>query len=169
MSDCSSYSESTLRVQYNYEFDSHTTTNNLITRNYAYITTEADAGLLIVDLSDMTGNTYWHVTGFMYSCLQYAYNRQLAFYMNAVIAEYPDYGVEAFIIAIDTKGSYDVAVYQLPSEWIEKGNEDIESLLTEYKHYKESNNFNYCHCFRFTSWSKSKLETKVSHIGTIKK
>ena len=32
--------------------------------NYAYVTTEADAGLLIVDLSDMTGNTYWHVTNF---------------------------------------------------------------------------------------------------------
>ncbi|MEE2699912.1 MAG: choice-of-anchor B family protein [Bacteroidota bacterium] len=28
--------------------------------NYAYVTTEADAGLLIVDLNDMTGNTYWH-------------------------------------------------------------------------------------------------------------
>jgi choice-of-anchor B domain-containing protein len=32
--------------------------------NYAYVTTEADAGLLIVDLSDMSGNTYWHVTNF---------------------------------------------------------------------------------------------------------
>tara|TARA_B100000683_G_scaffold128967_1_gene126358 strand:+ start:298 stop:2784 length:2487 start_codon:yes stop_codon:yes gene_type:complete len=32
--------------------------------NYAYVTTEADAGLLIVDLTDMTGNTYNHVTQF---------------------------------------------------------------------------------------------------------
>ena len=32
--------------------------------NYAYITTEADAGLLIVDLTDMTGGTYWHVFSF---------------------------------------------------------------------------------------------------------
>ena len=32
--------------------------------NYAYITTEADAGLLIVDLTDMTGSTYWHVNIF---------------------------------------------------------------------------------------------------------
>ena len=32
--------------------------------NYAYVTTEANAGLLIVDLTDMTGNTYWHVTQF---------------------------------------------------------------------------------------------------------
>ena len=32
--------------------------------NYAYVTTEADAGLLIVDLTDMTGNTYWHVSQF---------------------------------------------------------------------------------------------------------
>jgi len=32
--------------------------------NYAYVTTEADAGLLIVDLTDMTGNTNWHVSQF---------------------------------------------------------------------------------------------------------
>tara|TARA_B100001758_G_scaffold247942_1_gene268810 strand:+ start:14698 stop:17064 length:2367 start_codon:yes stop_codon:yes gene_type:complete len=32
--------------------------------NYAYVTTEADVGLLIVDLTDMTGNTYWHVKDF---------------------------------------------------------------------------------------------------------
>ncbi len=32
--------------------------------NYAYVTTEADAGLLIVDLNDMTGGTYWHVMDF---------------------------------------------------------------------------------------------------------
>jgi hypothetical protein len=83
----------------------------------------------------------WHVTGFMYSCLQYAYYRQLAFYMNAAIAEYPDYKVEGFIVAVDTRGSYDVAVYKLPSEWIEEGQKEIQSLLTEYKHYKEINNF----------------------------
>ena len=35
--------------------------------NYAYVTTEADAGLLIVDLTDMTGNTYWHVSQFVNS------------------------------------------------------------------------------------------------------
>jgi choice-of-anchor B domain-containing protein len=32
--------------------------------NYAYVTTEADAGLLIVDLTDMSGNTNWHVSQF---------------------------------------------------------------------------------------------------------
>ena len=32
--------------------------------NYAYITTEANAGLLIVDLSDLSGNTSWHVSQF---------------------------------------------------------------------------------------------------------
>ena len=32
--------------------------------NYAYVTTEANAGLLIVDLSDMSGNTYNHLTQF---------------------------------------------------------------------------------------------------------
>ena len=32
--------------------------------HYAYVTTEANAGLLIVDLSDMTGNTFYHQTLF---------------------------------------------------------------------------------------------------------
>ena len=32
--------------------------------NYAYVTTEADAGLLIVDLTDMSGSTNWHVSQF---------------------------------------------------------------------------------------------------------
>ena len=32
--------------------------------NYAYVTTEANAGLLIVDLSDMSGSTYSHVSQF---------------------------------------------------------------------------------------------------------
>ena len=33
--------------------------------NFAYVTTESDAGLLIIDLSDMTGNTYYHVKDFV--------------------------------------------------------------------------------------------------------
>ena len=84
----------------------------------------------------------WHTTGFMYSCLQYSYYRQIAFYMYAAMAEYPDYTVEAFIVAVDTKGSYDVAVYKLPEEWINEGNDEIQCLLSEYKYYKETNNFN---------------------------
>ena len=94
---------------------------------------ENKTGILIRD---------WHVTGFMYSCLQYSYYRQLAFYINAVKSEYPDYTVESFIVAVDTKGAYDVAVYKLPDEWIEEGNNEIQCLLTEYKHYKTNNNFN---------------------------
>ena len=35
--------------------------------NYAYITTEANAGLLIVDLTDMTGSTFWRVNTFFNS------------------------------------------------------------------------------------------------------
>ena len=33
--------------------------------NYAYVTTEADTGLLIVDLTDMTGNSFWYVSNFV--------------------------------------------------------------------------------------------------------
>lgn len=32
--------------------------------HYAYVTTEANAGLLIIDLNDMSGNTNWHRTNF---------------------------------------------------------------------------------------------------------
>jgi len=32
--------------------------------DYSYITTEANAGLLIVDLTDLTGNTFWHISQF---------------------------------------------------------------------------------------------------------
>lgn len=84
----------------------------------------------------------WHTTGFMYSCLQYSYYRQLAFYMQAAASKYKDYTVEAFIVAVDTKGSYDTAVYKLPSEWIEEGNDEIKCLLSEYSHYKQSNAWN---------------------------
>jgi hypothetical protein len=96
-----------------------------------------------IPLAEKTGHLVrdWHVTGFMYSCLNYSYYRQLAFYKQGMQELYPDYEVEAFIIAVDTKGSYDVAVYQLPQEWIERGEEEIQCLLTEYKHYTETNNW----------------------------
>ena len=61
--------------------------------------------------------------------------------MNAIQAEYPDYTVDSFIIAVDTKGAYDVAVYKLPQEWIDEGYNEIKCLLSEYKYYKENNNF----------------------------
>ena len=83
----------------------------------------------------------WHVTGFMYSCLNYSYYRQLAFYIQGMQELYPDYEVEGFIIAVDTQGSYDVAVYKLPEEWIAEGLEEIKCLLTEYKHYQASSNW----------------------------
>jgi len=105
------------------------------TSNQVYgecIPLKTDTGFLMRD---------WHVTGFMYSCLQYSYYRQLAFYIEAVKAEYPDYKVEAFIVAVDTKGSYDVAVYQLPKEWLTEGNKEIKYLLSELKHYRETNNW----------------------------
>ena len=81
----------------------------------------------------------YHTTGFLFSCLQYHYHRQLAFYIEAAKSLHPDYTIDAYIVAVDTKGSYDVAVYQLPEAWLDHGREDIEKLLTEYKHYKETN------------------------------
>jgi hypothetical protein len=96
-----------------------------------------------IPLNTNTGHLIrdWHVTGFMYSCLNYSYYRQLAFYIQGMQELYPDYKVEGFIVAVDTQGSYDVAVYKLPKEWLEQGNEEIKCLLTEYKHYQTSSNW----------------------------
>ena len=49
--------------------------------------------------------------------------------------------IAKFYIQKDTKGSYDVAVYKLPEEWLKEGDDEIKCLLSEYQHYKESNNF----------------------------
>ena len=96
-----------------------------------------------IKLKTKTGILFrdWHTTGFMYSVLQYNYHRQLAFYTEAVKSLYPDYKIESFIIAVDTKGSYEVAVYKLPKEWLKEADNDINCLLSEYKDYKQANNF----------------------------
>lgn len=96
-----------------------------------------------IPLNTNTGHLIrdWHVTGFMYSCLNYSYYRQLAFYIQGMQELYPDYEVEGFIVAVDTQGSYDVAVYKLPQEWIDQGKEEIKCLLSEYKHYQASSNW----------------------------
>ena len=62
---CVDVSNPTNPVQEFYISDINSTWRDVKTwGNYAYITTEANAGLLIVDLTDMTGGTYWHVSNF---------------------------------------------------------------------------------------------------------
>jgi len=62
---CVDVSNPTNPIQKFYISDINSTWRDVKTwGNYAYITTEADAGLLIVDLTDMTGATYWHVSTF---------------------------------------------------------------------------------------------------------
>ena len=62
---CVDVSNPTNPVQKFYISDINSTWRDVKTwGNYAYVTTEADAGLLIVDLTDMTGGTYWHVSNF---------------------------------------------------------------------------------------------------------
>ena len=62
---CVNVSNPTVPIEEFYISDLSSTWRDIKTwGNYAYITTEADAGLLIVDLTDMTGNTYWHVSQF---------------------------------------------------------------------------------------------------------
>jgi len=49
---------------------------------YGECTKVADTGFLSRD---------YHATGFMFACLRYSYYRQIAFYENALKAEYPGY------------------------------------------------------------------------------
>jgi len=62
---CVNVSNPTIPTEEFYISDLNSTWRDIKTwGNYAYVTTEADAGLLIVDLTDMSGNTYWHVSQF---------------------------------------------------------------------------------------------------------
>jgi choice-of-anchor B domain-containing protein len=62
---CVNVSNPTNPVEMFYISDINSTWRDVKTwGDYAYVTTEADAGLLIVDLTDMSGNTYWHVSNF---------------------------------------------------------------------------------------------------------
>jgi choice-of-anchor B domain-containing protein len=64
---CVNVSDPTNPIEEFYIPDMNTTWRDVKTwGNYAYITADvtANVGLLIVDLTDMSGNTYWHVTNF---------------------------------------------------------------------------------------------------------
>jgi len=96
---------------------------------YGECTKVADTGFLTRD---------YHATGFMFSCLMYSYYRQIAFYENALRAEYPGYEIESFLVAISTSGTGDIAVYKMPAAWVEEGQKQIESTLNEYKKHQET-------------------------------
>ena len=70
--------------------------------------------------------------------MHYSYYRQVAFYENALTAEYPGYEIESFLVAISTSGTGDVAVYKMPTAWIDKGQRQIETSLKEYQGYQKS-------------------------------
>ena len=100
---------------------------------YGECTKVADTGFLSRD---------YHATGFMFTCLRYSYYRQVAFYENALKAEYPGYEIESFLVAISTSGTGDVAVYKMPAAWIDEGQRQIETSLKEYQGYQEAQAWN---------------------------
>ena len=67
--------------------------------NYAYVTTEASAGLLIVDLTDMTGNTYSHVN-------QFTNNNGASVSFTSAHDIYIDENGIAYIFGAKNNGSY---------------------------------------------------------------
>jgi hypothetical protein len=96
---------------------------------YGECTKVADTGFLTRD---------YHATGFMFSCLRYSYYRQIAFYENALKAEYPGYEIDSYLVVIGTSGTADIAVYKMPQAWIEEGQKQIKDTLEEYKKYQET-------------------------------
>ena len=100
---------------------------------YGECTKVADTGFLSRD---------YHATGFMFSCLRYSYYRQVAFYENALKAEYPGYEIESFLVAISTSGTGDVAVYKMPAAWVEEGQNQIKKTLEEYQQHQKTQSWN---------------------------
>jgi exodeoxyribonuclease VIII len=78
--------------------------------------------------------------GFAKSVVKYGYHRQAAFYQEAV---WQEYGVQCrfLFLAVEKQYPWECAVYELDSDAIRKGEEEIGALLAEYKHRKATDNW----------------------------
>jgi hypothetical protein len=65
----------------------------------------------------------------------YRYYRQMAFYMKAIIEHFPDlmrdYEIEVFVVACETTGLYECKVFKISNSYIEKGIEEMYTLLNQ--------------------------------------
>lgn len=65
----------------------------------------------------------------------YRYYRQMAFYMKAIIEHFPElkheYEIEVFVVACETTGLYECKVFKISNSYIEKGIEEMYTLLNQ--------------------------------------
>lgn len=95
-------------------------------------------------------NIDYKATGWFMSYVKYRYDKQAYFYISAVIAslikEYPDYEVVFNFIVVETKNTYDTAIYQFNKsnmENLDYAKMDIEKGLQSYLYHMETGNWNY--------------------------
>jgi len=94
--------------------------------------------ILLIDLK----TTSKGVHDFAYSFKAYSYDRQLAFYTEALKAEYPGYNVKQFIIAVGVDILKECAVYEIGPKYMEEGKRKMDELIDLYLYY-EQNGFEY--------------------------
>jgi hypothetical protein len=65
----------------------------------------------------------------------YRYYRQMAFYMKAIMQHFPElkfkYKIEVYVVACETVFPYECKVYKLTNKYIEKGIEEMYTLLNQ--------------------------------------
>lgn len=67
---------------------------------------------------------------------EYKYYRQLSFYWKAIESEFPElseYSRETYIVAVNTKEPFEVLVYSVSNDTLEKGNKEIHEIMTKLK------------------------------------
>lgn len=103
--------------------------------------------IILIDLKT-TSNVY----DFKHSVEQYDYYRQIAYYLSAITwymfkdqdIDISDYDFEAYIIAIQTNGSYEVRVFNMYNEQELLDRKDkIAKALTEISYHINSNNWDH--------------------------
>lgn len=85
------------------------------------------------------------------------YYRQMANYIEAIIAKYPEvelYGLETNIIVCETFGDFNCVVYNIDSSYIEKGEDELWELLKRAKWHIDND-----------IWNQSKEEHPQGYIN----
>jgi hypothetical protein len=87
--------------------------------------------ILLIDLKT-TGKS---VHSFKKSFDAFNYDRQLAFYREALRYKYPGYNIQSFIVAVNTTGIKECVVYQISDKYLEQGIKKIDDLIDLYKYH----------------------------------
>ncbi|AMV30855.1 Exodeoxyribonuclease 8 [Pirellula sp. SH-Sr6A] len=69
---------------------------------------------------------------FSKSVAEYGYHRQAAFYRHALQEKYGEYFRFLFVV-VETSAPFESAIYELDFDAIEKGEQELETLIAEYR------------------------------------